>query len=156
MSVSTAHPPLPRVLRRRLKANRVWRRWTAAWVGGSVLGIANGVIRELVYKDRVGELRANQIAVAVLVALLALYFAVLERRWPIPTLRTATAIGATWAIMTVVFEFTFGHWVDGKTWSELFQDYNLADGRLWLVALVWIAAGPSIIRRIRRSMGGES
>jgi len=37
-------------------------------MAGSVFGIANGVIRELVYKDRVGELRANQIAVAVLIA----------------------------------------------------------------------------------------
>jgi hypothetical protein len=34
------------------------------WVGGSVLGIVNGVIRELVYRDRVGELRANQIEFA--------------------------------------------------------------------------------------------
>jgi hypothetical protein len=156
MSVSTAHPPLPRVLRRRLKANKVWRRWTAAWVGGSVLGIANGVIRELSYKDRVGEPRANQIAVGVLVALLALYFAVLEYRWPIPSLRAAIAIGATWVVLTVVFEFVFGHWVDGKKWSELFENYNVADGRLWFLALVWIAAGPSIIRRIRLSIGGES
>ena len=154
MSVSIAHPPLPRVFRRRLKANRAWRRWTAAWVGGSVLGIANGVIRELVYKDRIGELRANQIAVAVLVALLALYFSILERRWPIPTLREAIAIGATWTILTVVFEFVFGHWVDGKTWSELFQNYNVADGRLWLLALIWIGAGPAVIRRRRRSIGG--
>lgn len=119
-----------------------------------MLGIANGVIREIVYRDRVGELRANQIAVAILIALLALYFSILERRWPIPTLRAALAIGATWAILTVVFEFVFGHWVDQKTWSELFQNYNVADGRLWLVALIWIGAGPAVIRRFRRSIGG--
>lgn len=119
-----------------------------------MLGIANGVTREVVYKDRVGEFRANQIAVAVLIALLALYFSILERRWPIPTLRAAIAIGATWAILTVAFEFVFGHWVDGKTWSELPQNYNVADGRLWLVALIWISGGPAVTRRLRRSIGG--
>jgi hypothetical protein len=64
MAASIAHPPLPQAVRRRLHTDPVWRRWTAAWVGGSVLGIVNGVIRELVYRDRVGELRANQIAFA--------------------------------------------------------------------------------------------
>jgi len=36
-----------------------------------VLGIVNGVIRETVYKDRVGELTANQIPAGALIALLA-------------------------------------------------------------------------------------
>ena len=91
---------LPRSVRRRLRTDRVWRAWIAAWAGGSVLGIANGVMREVVYKDRVGELTANQLSAATLIALLALYFWVLERRWPIPTLRGALAIGATWVVLT--------------------------------------------------------
>jgi hypothetical protein len=91
---------LPRSVRRRLQTDRVLRAWLVAWVGGSVLGIANGVIREVVYKDRVGELTANQISAATLIALLAFYFWLLERRWPLPTLRAALAIGAIWAVLT--------------------------------------------------------
>ena len=141
---------LPRSVRRRLRTDRVWRAWIAAWAGGSVLGIANGVMREVVYKDRVGELTANQLSAATLIALLALYFGVLERRWPIRTLRSALAIGATWVALTVLFEFGFGRYVDGKSWSELLANYNLADGNLWTLVLLWIALGPAAMRQLRK------
>jgi hypothetical protein len=129
--------------------DRVLRRWLAAWVGGSVLGIANGVIRELAYKDRVGELTANQISTGTLIALLALYFWALDRRWPIPTIRSAITIGAAWVVLTVLFEFGFGHCVDGKSWSGLVENYNVARGQIWILALVWIAAGPAAVRTLR-------
>jgi len=45
------------------------------------------VIRETAYKDRVGDLTADQILAATLVVFLALYFWVLERRWPLNTTR---------------------------------------------------------------------
>jgi hypothetical protein len=141
---------LPRSVRRRLQTDRALRAWLVAWVGGSVLGIANGVIREVVYKDRVGELTANQISAATLIALLVFYFWLLERRWPLPTLRTALAIGAIWAVLTVLFEFGFGYCVDRKSWSELFANYNLADGNLWTLVLVWIAFGPAVIRALHK------
>lgn len=120
-----------------------------AWLGGSVLGIANGVIRETVYKDRVGDLTADQISAATLVALLALSFWVLERRWPITTTRRALEIGTAWVVLTVLFEFGFGRYLDRKSWSELFENYNLAGGNLWLLVLMWIGIGPAAIRADR-------
>ncbi len=146
ISVASAAVDLPRAFRRRLRTDRVWRRWTAAWLGGSVLGIANGVIRDLVYKDRVGDLSAHQISTATLIALLALYFAILEQRWPIPTIRTAFAIGGTWLVLTVAFEFGFGHYVDHKSWSDLVQNYNLPEGRVWILVVIWTALGPAAVR----------
>ncbi len=140
---------LPRALRRRLGTDRAFRRWLIAWLGGSVLGIANGVIRETVYKDRVGDLTADQLSAATLVALLALYFWALERQWPIATARAALEIGAAWVVLTVLFEFGFGHYVDRKSWSDLVENYNLAGGNLWLLVLAWIGIGPAAIRAIR-------
>ena len=134
--------------RRRHTANRVWLRWTIAWLGGSVLGIANGVARDTLYADRVGELTAEQISGATLVALLAGYFWMLERRWPIPTARQALGIGATWLLLTVAFEFLFGHFGDGKSWSELLENYDLSGGHLWVLVLVWVGVGPAVIRRL--------
>jgi hypothetical protein len=143
-----------RPTRRRLQENRVARRWLAAWVGGSALGIANGVVRELVYRERVGEFRANQIAVGSLIALLARYFWALERRWPLPSRALAVQIGAAWIALTVSFEFVFGHWVDHKSWTELTRNYDVARGRLWAVALVFIGVGPALVRRSHRNQGG--
>jgi hypothetical protein len=149
------HPSLPALLRRpghdRAWADRTWRRWTAAWLGGTVLAIANGSARELLYADRVADLAAHQISTATFVGLFAAYFAVLERRWPIATTRRALEIGATWVALTVAFEFGFGHWVDGKSWAELAENYDLTSGHVFLLVLLWLAAGPAVVRRLRRA-----
>jgi hypothetical protein len=153
MSVS-AHPSLPALLRRhpdRLWADRTWRRWSAAWLGGTVLAIANGVVRELGYAGRVGDLAAHQISTATFLALFAAYFAALERRWPIATTRRALEIGATWVVLTVAFEFGFGHWVDGKSWAELLENYDLTSGHLFLLVLAWVGIGPAVVRALRRA-----
>jgi hypothetical protein len=151
---ASAHLPLPAPLRRypdRPWADRTWRRWTAAWLGGTVLAIGNGVAREALYADRVGDLAAHQISTATFLALFAAYFAALERRWPIATTRRAVEIGATWVLLTVGFEFGFGHWVDGKSWSELLENYDLASGHLFVLVLLWVGVGPAVVRALRRA-----
>ena len=141
--------PLPRWVRRRSRLDPAARAWLLAWLGGPVIGIANGVARETLYADRVGDLTAHQISTAVALALFALYFALLERRWPLPTLRAAFAVGAVWLVLTVAFEFGFGHWGDGKTRGELLADYNVVRGHLWPLVLAWLAVGPALVHRLR-------
>jgi hypothetical protein len=137
-----------RLLPRRLRRDRVWRRWTVAWLGGSVLGIANGAVRDLLYKNRVGDLGAHQLSTATLLALLTWYLWVLERRWPIPTTEGALAIGGTWLVLTVLFEFGFGHYVTHDSWSQLLGNYDLAHGRVWALVPLWMALGPAAVRRL--------
>jgi hypothetical protein len=146
----------PRRLRR-LGVERVRRRWLAAWLVGPVIGITNGVIRELAYKDRVGDLAAHQISTATGIALFLLLFVALQRRWPLPSTAEALRIGAVWLALTVLFEFSFGHWVDGKSWSDLLGDYNLATGHVWPLLLAWLALGPAIVRTVMdRTLRPES
>jgi len=125
-------------------------RWLIAWAGASILGIANGATRELLYKERVGESTANKISVATLIALLALYFGVLQRRWPLRTTHDALSIGAFWVAVTVLFEFGFGHYVDGDSWEELVSNYDVTEGNLWLLVLLWIGVGPSTVMALMR------
>lgn len=133
---------------RRSGRDRTWRRWLVAWVGAPVLAIVNGAARELAYKDQVGESTANQISVAPLIALLALYFWVLQRRWPLATTRDALSIGAIWAALSVLFEFGFGHYVEGDSWADLLRTYDVTAGNLWILIPLWIAAGPATVRAI--------
>ena len=79
--------------------------------------------------------------------LLTIYMWLLERRWPIPTRGTAFRIGAYWVALTIVFEFGFGHYVDGKSWTDLLNNYNLVDGQAWVLVLVWMAVAPAIVSR---------
>ena len=131
----------------RFRTDPTFRGWTVAWLGGSVLGVVNGVVRELAYKDRVGEKSANRISAVTLTALLGCYFTALERRWPIPTRREAVEIGGLWVVLTVMFEFGFGHYVDRKSWSELVDNYDLTEGNLWPLVLLWIGVGPATAQR---------
>jgi hypothetical protein len=130
----------------RLSADRTLRQWIAAWLGAPVLAIINGAARELVYKDQLGDSTADQISAAPLIALLALYFWLLQRRWPLATTRDAVSVGAIWVLLSVVFEFGFGHYVEGDSWSDLLENYDVTEGNLWLLILLWTAAGPAIIR----------
>jgi hypothetical protein len=127
----------------RLLKDRTMGRWFLGWVGAAILGIINGAGRELLYKDRVGESRANQTS-----ALLALYFWFLQRRWPLASTWDAASIGTAWAVLTVLFEFGFGRYVDGDSWEELFENYDLRKGNLWPFVLLSIAGGPATVRTI--------
>ena len=53
-------------------------------------------------------------------------------------------IGMVWLAMTVAFEFLFGHYVAKRPWRDLFLDYNLFAGRVWLVVLVWVTIAPYV------------
>ena len=130
------------------------RPWLIAWLGGPVIGIANGVTRELVYKDAVGELTAHQISTASAIGLFGAYFWVLQRRYPLASDGAALRVGAFWIALTVLFEFGFGRAVDGKTWAELLADYDLSEGRVWSLVLAWLALGPLISRRALIAIGG--
>lgn len=113
------------------------------------VGCRHGATRDLVYSDRVGELAAHQLSTATLLALLAFYIWLIDQRWPIPTTRTALAIGAVWVTLTVLFEFGLGRYALGSSWPDLLANYNLTDGRVWVLVPLWMALGPAAMNRLR-------
>jgi hypothetical protein len=63
----------------------------------------------------------------------------LSRIWPIESSSQAWTIGVIWLILTIGFEFGFGHYVAGNSWEKLLADYNILNGRVWSLFLVWMA-----------------
>lgn len=129
------------------------RAWTAAWLGGAGLGIANGVARETLYKDWVGDEAAQWLSTASLAALLTGYFWALDRRWPLATTNDAVAVGSTWSVLTVAFEFVFGHYVDHKSWRDLAENYDVTKGRVWILIPAGMVIGPPAVRLARLQRG---
>jgi hypothetical protein len=123
------------------------RKWILGWIGASVLGVANGVSRETLYADAVGDEAAHVISTGTLLALLTGYVWLLQGRWPLETQRDALSVGGAWAVMTVVFEFAFGHWVDGDSWSALLENYDVRAGKVWSLVPTAMAVGPELARR---------
>ena len=124
------------------------RQWLIAWAGASVLGVANGAARETTYAGRIGDEAAHAVSTGTLLALLGGYMWLLQRRWPLAGRREALTVGAAWAAMTVAFEFGFGHWVDGDSWSELLENYDVTAGKIWILVPAAMATGPELARRL--------
>jgi hypothetical protein len=124
-------------------------RWIAAWGGGALVGVANGVLREATFAKVLSERWAHAASGATAVMAFAGYFSALQRRWPIPTTGEALTIGGSWLALTVAFEFGFGRTVAKQSWKELLDDYNLAEGRTWPLVLAWIALGPAVVRELQ-------
>jgi hypothetical protein len=110
--------------------------------------IVNGAIRNIVYTKYVGELTAHQISVITGIILFGIIFWLIFRKWTPFSSQQAIMIGVMWLVMTIAFEFLFGHFVMGNSWDKLFHDYNLFQGRLWIIVLLWVTFAPYIFYKV--------
>jgi len=124
-------------------------RYTIAWIGLAIIGIINGVIREVGYGKFLGELLAHQVSSVTGIILFGLFTWCLTLRWRMQSSGQAFTIGIIWLALTIAFEFLFGHYVMKHPWSRLFHDYNILEGRVWILVLVWITIAPYVIYRLR-------
>ncbi|MGA9573741.1 MAG: hypothetical protein WBS20_07335 [Lysobacterales bacterium] len=126
-------------------------RYLLFWLLLAVVAIANGILRQVVYGKFVSTLTAHQISTLTGIVFTGVLVFWLHRFWPIESVRQAWLIGVIWLVMTISFEFGFGHFVAGHPWSALFADYNLLRGRVWLVFLVWMLVLPWLVFRFGRN-----
>lgn len=112
-----------------------------AWIGLAVIMILNGIMRGL-YQPFMSELMAHQISTITGIVLVFLVTWFMNKNGPIPSNTKSLYIGVSWLIMTILFEFIFGHYVIGHPWNRLFHDYNLLEGRIWSLFLVAITIMP--------------
>ena len=126
----------------------MWK-YILAWLPMVLIAIANGALREGWYGKYLGELQAHQISVVSGVLLFGIYIWAVIRIWRPESTGHALGIGLMWLVLTGTFEFVFGHYVRGISWSTILHDYNLFSGRLWVVVLVWVTVGPYVFYRLQ-------
>lgn len=124
-------------------------KYTIAWVPMVFIAIANGAVRQLGYGKFMSELSAHRISCFTGIIIFFLYTLFLVSRWPFEKPRQAWFVGIIWLILTVAFEFIFGHYIACKPWSELFHDYNVPEGRLWSLVLIALLCMPYAAYRMR-------
>ncbi len=128
----------------------------ASWVPGIPIAIANGVIREYWYQQFLPEQQSHQLSTLSFIIFFGVYVWVIINWLKLPSARAAFRLGLTWLVLTIAFEFLFGHYVMGHSWTTLFQDYNILAGRLWVLVLVWIALAPVIFYKIRAGQSSSA
>lgn len=114
------------------------------WVALLVLAIVNATIRETFYEpklgDDVGHAVSSIVAIAYTLVVTCLFVSYVKAD---VTRTDLLLIGAFWLILTIVFEFGFGHYVMGRSWDYLLADYNILKGRLWSLVLLTTFVAPS-------------
>ncbi len=121
----------------------------AAWFVMLVVSIANGAARDFTYGKHMSELAAHQLSTVTSVILLGAIIWGFVRFFPPSSRREALCIGLFWMFLTIVFEFLFFHFVGEYSWGQLFANYNILKGRIWVIVLAWVAVAPYIFVRVR-------
>lgn len=122
--------------------------FTLFWIPMMPIAILNGLARQMLIAPHVSELAAHQISTASALALFTLYTWLLIRRHPLASNAQAIAGGIVWLTLTVAFEFIFGHFVGGHSWQTLISDYNIIEGRVWILIPLALTVLPLAVHKI--------
>ncbi len=118
------------------------------WLILMVIGVLNGIIRVETYGKLMTDLAAHQLSTVTGVLLSGLAVWVLWKYRPLETARQAWVVGIAWFSLTIAFEFGFGHYIARHSWQQLLADYNILNGRVWSIFLIWILIMPYFFFRI--------
>ena len=116
------------------------------WLALAAIATVGGILRELWLVPLIGGLRGHQVGTAIVASAFLLAIAVFVGRMRLSP-REALVIGAAWLLCAIAFEFGFGHYVDGLSWTRLLSDYDLSAGRLLLVLWLVVGLGPFLMAR---------
>lgn len=111
------------------------------WLLIAALAVVNGIFREQVLVPALGAKSALLVS-GLMLALIVLLVTFACFRW---LAEPYWRIGVLWLVMTLLFEFSFGHYVAGKSWPELLQVFNIFRGDLFLLVLLVTLAAPSLV-----------
>ncbi len=116
------------------------------WLIFSVAAILNGLFRNLFITPGVDEHVGHIIStiIFIIVILIGTYIFINSLKMDYST-TNLLLIGAFWLILTILFEFVFGHYVAGHPWSKLLADYNILKGRVWILVLLTTYIAPLLV-----------
>jgi hypothetical protein len=121
------------------------------WLVLLALMMGNGFLRVLVLQPRLGEDAARQAASLLGIGFILGASALFVRRLGEPGSAALLRIGALWLLLTLAFEFLFGHYVSGLSWQALLGEYDISRGRLWPLVLLTTLVAPWLAGRARRA-----
>ena len=114
-----------------------------------IVAVLNAAIRELVLVPTIGErvaLPFSGVLLSVFIFLITLGM--------IPFLKITSSsgywfVGMVWFLLTLTFEFLFGHYIIEEPWDKLLAIFNILEGDLFLLVLLTMAVSPYITAKIR-------
>ena len=117
------------------------------WMSIVPVAIVNGIVRDVALVPYLGDPVGRAISCLTLGAAI-LVVGRISIRWigPLDAI-DAWTIGLLWLGLTLAFEFLAGHFVFRTPWETLIADYNVLEGRLWIVVLIAALIAPPLTFR---------
>jgi hypothetical protein len=114
-----------------------------------VLAVLNGALRDQMIIPVIGSL-GGLVASGTILSVCIFLVAFVAAPWYGPLAsRQWLLVGLFWFVLTLVFEFSFGRFVQHKTWVELFDAYAFREGNIWPIVLLATFASPWFAARLR-------
>ncbi|WP_128546333.1 hypothetical protein [Larkinella soli] len=119
------------------------------WFLMLLLAVLNGAFREAVIRPQLGQPWGHVLSTALLCMLIG-GLAWYSVGWIKPhSLREAWGVGLTWVSLTLAFEFLAGHYLFGRSWNYLLDQYDLMKGQVWLFVPLVTLLAPVWVFRLR-------
>lgn len=124
------------------------------WSAILVLAILNGTLREEFLVPSLGAFSA-QLASGLILSLVifVVAYVAVPGFGPVGA-RGYWTIGGAWLAMTLVFEFSFGLYVQRREMAELLQAYTFRGGNIWPLVLASTLVAPRVAAALRRGGHG--
>jgi hypothetical protein len=128
----------------------------AVWLLILALAVLNGIFREAVLLPSLSKPVALVVSGLLLAACIIVVATVFARWLGLATARRGILIGCLWLSLTLVFEFSFGGLVQGKSRAAMLEAYAFKDGNIWPMVLMVTLFAPLIASRIHRLRQGHA
>ena len=119
------------------------------WGAILVLAVLNGIVREKFLLPALGS-GTGMFLSGVFLAAMILLLTCLTVPWLGITHRDGFLyVGLFWLLLTLVFEFSFGMLLQGKSWHAMLQAYTFSNGNIWPVVLIIAGVAPYVGAKFR-------
>lgn len=119
------------------------------WLSFVILAVLNGIIREKILTEYLGEGVALALSGIMLSALIFLTTYLLLPAMGALQASQYRRIGFIWLLLTLAFEFGFGHFVMATPWPNLLAAYKIWEGNLWILVLATTMVAPYLSAKFR-------
>jgi hypothetical protein len=124
----------------------------AVWLLLAAMAVMNGILRDLILAPLLGAQPALPLSGVILAMLIfTVTFLVIPFFGRLKN-STSIMIGLLWVGITLLFEFSFGHYSAGKSWREIARVFNLTNGDLFSLALLVTAVSPWLAAKLRQKV----
>ena len=122
---------------------------TGIWFVIVIAAILNGTFREKILVPAIGSSMALPLSGILLAVLVFLVAFMLVSTIGSSETKVYILLGLLWVLLTLSFEFLFGHFIVGRSWHEIMQVFNVMKGDLFIVVLVITGISPWLAAKAR-------